>query len=334
MLRYESLHNHTSDSDGQLAVIELLNAAEKHGIGIMAITDHDIVPTAATLAQLRAYTGPVKWLVGVELSCRLPKELGDGKESYVHVLGYFIDLQNEVLAQRLSELEEGRRQRVAVMVKHLQAIGLMVSEEDCLAQATGRAIGSPHVVKAVMAHPENLAVIKRLRRELEADAQHNEALALLVQQLETDGPNQEPYALFMKEHSYKPMPSANNSVPSLDEGVALIRQAGGVALLAHWHFAKEHLPLADLEKLLADGRLDGVETFVENVIVDRDLGPETAELEGLVSRQHCLAAFGSDAHDECDLVAFAAHPKAQESVGQTQRLVERVKPDLTYSNLG
>ena len=56
---YESLHNHTNISDGKENHLEVLETAEKNNFGIIAFTDHDILPDKAILAQLKGYEGPV-----------------------------------------------------------------------------------------------------------------------------------------------------------------------------------------------------------------------------------------------------------------------------------
>ena len=91
MLNYESLHNHTTISDGRQTYAEVLATGEANGFGVMAFTDHDILPSPADLQKLREYQGPVKWLLGCEISSGLPKELGGGPASMFHILGLFTD---------------------------------------------------------------------------------------------------------------------------------------------------------------------------------------------------------------------------------------------------
>ena len=46
---FESLHNHTLASDGAQTYSEVLEAAEKLKIGVIAFTDHDVVPSESAL---------------------------------------------------------------------------------------------------------------------------------------------------------------------------------------------------------------------------------------------------------------------------------------------
>jgi len=43
-MNYESLHNHTSISNGAQTHLEVLEIAEKYGFGTIAFTDHDTLP--------------------------------------------------------------------------------------------------------------------------------------------------------------------------------------------------------------------------------------------------------------------------------------------------
>ena len=100
MSKYESLHNHTVDSDGTQTHLEVLKTAEELGYGVIAFTDHDLVPKADTLDRLRAYDGPVKWLIGTELSSGLPQDMGGVEKGMVHILGLFIDPTNQALSDQ------------------------------------------------------------------------------------------------------------------------------------------------------------------------------------------------------------------------------------------
>ncbi|MDB5179117.1 MAG: hypothetical protein JWN01_1060, partial [Patescibacteria group bacterium] len=54
----------------------------------------------------------------------------------------------------------------------------------------------------------------------------------------------------------------------------------------------------------------------------------------MAERTNTLATYGVDGHREQDLERFANdRGLADKTVGQTARLVGRVKPDLSWSNL-
>jgi hypothetical protein len=323
-LRFESLHDHTKISDGALSHLEVLAAAERHGIGQIAFTDHDIIPDEAVLKQLRDYTGPVDWTVGLELSVRAPK-LPDGTGGGpLHVLGFFLDLHDQTLAEHLGELKESRYERMQHFVKQLATLGFKITEDDVLKVADGSILGSPHFVRALELHPENDEVMKALLHRFRADAHHDERLKEKYDRMMQEGPIQYPYVTFMKASSYIPMPKApgENKMKELADGVKLIRGAGGVAILAHWYF---HIAFYDkplLEKSLEAKQFDGLETAVVKY------------LREMVAKYDLFETMGMDSHSEDDMEAFVKSEVAELSVGQMGRLVERVKPDMTWTRLG
>jgi len=62
MTAIESLHTHTTLSDGKLSHRELFELAESLGISVLAYTDHDAVPSPTTVAELETFRGrKTKW---------------------------------------------------------------------------------------------------------------------------------------------------------------------------------------------------------------------------------------------------------------------------------
>jgi predicted metal-dependent phosphoesterase TrpH len=312
----------------------VLETAEKLGIGVVAFTDHDTLPDEAVVADLRAYTGPVRWTLGIELSSLVPVAVGGPEKGNVHILGLFTDIKNPALLEFCQAAEDSRLRRMKKYVEHLRGLGFTISEEDILSVATSKNIASPHMVKALWLHPENRTVMERIKAEMKAAAEHDATLAAKYAQTEGDGPNQWPYALFMGGHSFKPAPRTGFDVlRPYDDSVKLIRDAGGLALAAHWYLEPDKMNATELEAVLAAGGLDGIETEVINVIGQRDVRREVALSRELVKRYGLLEVVSSDSHSQEDLTAFAKSQVAEHSVGQTARLVQRAKPDLTWSNL-
>lgn len=333
-LRFESLHSHTRISDGVMSHLEVLEAAKQVGIGVLAFTDHDALPSDDTIAALRAYDGPVKWTAGIELSSYVPRAAGGPERGAVHILGLFVDIRNAELMDFCREAEASRMARMRRYVAHLQALGFTVSEADILSQATSGNIASPHMVKALWLHPENQAVLERLKSEFMAAADHDAVLKAKLEQTIKDGPNQWPYTLFMGSHSFRPAPqTASRALLDYEASVKLIRSAGGVAVAAHWYLEPDKMTKDDLEAVIAAGGLDGIEIEVENVISDRDLSDGARQSRELVERYQLLSTWGSDSHTQADLEAFSRSPVAEASVGQTAALVGRVQPDLRWSSL-
>ena len=338
-MNYESLHNHTNISDGELSHLDLLAAAQRQGVGVVGLTDHDTLPGAETLEELQAYAGPVKWTVGIELSAGFPKEQADWKQHSLHLLAPFIDPTNSALIEFCAEITKGRLDRAERVVAHLSALGFAITLADCLAAAgpgqLGQ-LGQPHIVSALLREPANVALMARIKAEMKRAAEDDEDTKVAYDSMLKSGARQEPYTLFMGSKSFRPLAKKDFAfIVDLDAAVSLIRQAGGVALIAHPYVYFEDLLPAVIEKLVADGRIDGLETDCINTFGPADRwAHEISTTRAIAERTGCLALASCDAHDEADLAAFAASTVGRASIGQTARLIQRTHPDLAWSNLG
>lgn len=135
------LHTHTTASDGLLTPAALVAEAADHGVGLLAVADHDTTGAVdAALAAGRA-AGIEVW-PAVELSC-------DVETGEVHVLGYFIDYRRDWFQALLRRLRDGREKRAERMVERLIALGAPVDLQAVRALADG-AIGRPHVARALV----------------------------------------------------------------------------------------------------------------------------------------------------------------------------------------
>ena len=101
-LKYD-LHSHTTASDGTLNPGELVHRAQRLGVDVLAVTDHD---TTEGLSSARA-AAEVSGLIlvpGVEISVSWEGHV-------VHVLGLNIDAENRELQKGLTRLRRFRAWR-------------------------------------------------------------------------------------------------------------------------------------------------------------------------------------------------------------------------------
>ncbi|HEY0994598.1 MAG TPA: PHP domain-containing protein [Gemmatimonadaceae bacterium] len=141
-------------------------------------------------------------------------------EQETHLLGLHLSDTDE-MERRLVELREMRHRRADAMVAKLNALGIAVTMEEVLAQAAGGAIGRPHVARAVVAKG--------------AAADLREAFDRFL------GNGRPAYV--------------GKDRLTMQDAIAMIHRAGGLAVLAHPGPAATR---ARLEGLKALG-LDGVE---------------------------------------------------------------------------
>ena len=246
------LHTHSNISDGTDTPAALVSAAAEAGLDAVALCDHDTmlgVPEAQAAGQVFG----VAVLRGLEMSA----ELGGVT---IHLLGYGCDPVAEPLAAALSEVRQGRDERVPRMVAALNAAGLPLTVEDVLAQATpGTTLGRPHV-----------------------------ADAMIAQGLVSD--RQEAFMLWLGEGC--PGYVSHPRIP-IEQGIAMIRGAGGVTVLAHaWGRGSRRVLTPRVIAQLAefDG-LDGLEVDHR----DHD-GPTRAALRTLAEANDLLVTGSSDYH--------------------------------------
>lgn len=141
-MRFADLHLHTHHSDGTRSPREVVDLAVKHGLAIIAISDHDNIAAyfeAAEYARSRSVT----LVPATELSCG--HEGGD-----IHVLAYAFDPHDERIGERLLRFREVRHQRGYAMVDRLRNLGYAISAERVEQLAGGGAMGRPHVARALV----------------------------------------------------------------------------------------------------------------------------------------------------------------------------------------
>jgi predicted metal-dependent phosphoesterase TrpH len=280
---YADLHSHTLASDGTESPAENIRLAKEAGLGAVAITDHDTVAgIAEALEAGKLYDIIV--VPGVEIST-----VSQGID--IHVLGYWIDYENELLLEHLSELRRVRDQRNEMMLERLNRLGLAITMEDVLAslKASKKAdetIGRPHIADAL------------LRKGYVSSI--SEAFELY---LGKDG-------------------SAYVNPPRIEPATAIawIKAAGGVPVLAHpGLYGQDEL----IDRLAACG-LAGVEVYHADHSPEQEVHYLT-----IAERLGLIVTAGSDFHGERNGVIFHAPIGARRIEISVVDLLLRAKAEIT-----
>ena len=137
------LHLHTLASDGRLTPTELIRLAAKLGLKTIAVTDHASTEGLAEAYEAAKEFPELRIIPGIEMSADIP-----GDE--VHVLGYFLDYQDEQFQATLSEFRTGRVGRAQIMVEKLKDLGKPVDWERVLHFAGDGSVGRPHIALAMV----------------------------------------------------------------------------------------------------------------------------------------------------------------------------------------
>jgi len=243
--------------------------------------------TVAGWDEAISYLRPGMSLVlGSEISCQTL----DGTS--VHMLGMLFDRENTALAEVLSTTRDNRLIRMNRIIGRLNEAGFEISIEDVLAQlAPGATLGRPHLADALIAKK-----IVASRDEAFTELLHNNSKYYISH--------------------YSPTP---------EDAIRLIKQAGGVAVIAH--------PLASLRgrtvsidsfKSMVEAGLDGIE------ISHRDQSEDERQLLREVVEQYDIIATGSsDYHGNGklnQLAEFTTTPEdfeALEAKADARRVVRK-----------
>ena len=137
------LHLHTTFSDGRLTPTQLVELCADRGIRYAAVTDHDSTEGIGEALRAARRFRDLEIIVGVELST-------DVQDSEIHLLGYFVDHEDDELQGTLSAFRDGREGRARKMVERLDDMGLPVSWERVEELSGGGAIGRPHIAQAMV----------------------------------------------------------------------------------------------------------------------------------------------------------------------------------------
>jgi hypothetical protein len=243
--------------------------------------------TIAGWDEATSYLRPGMSLVlGSEISC----QTSDGTS--VHMLGMLFDRENNALAEVLSTTRDNRLTRMNRIIGRLNEAGFEITIEDVLAQlAPGATLGRPHLADALIAKK-----IVASRDEAFTELLHNNSKYYISH--------------------YSPTP---------EDAIKLIKQAGGVAVIAH--------PLASLRgrtvsidsfKSMVEAGLDGIE------ISHRDQSEDERQLLREVVEQYGIIATGSsDYHGNGklnELAEFTTTPEdfeAFEAKADARRVVRK-----------
>lgn len=174
-------------------------------------------------------------------------------EHELHILGYFLDPKHPRLLTELARFQEIRQQRIRDMVARINTLGVPLNVDDVFALANCRAPGRPHVARALV--------------KAGLCTSHDEA-----------------FERFLKFNRPAWVPKAKMSAT---DAIALIHEAGGLAVMAH-----PALNRCDevIEPLVEDG-LDGIECYHT-----KHSNNTAAHYLEITKRYGLLVTGGSDCH--------------------------------------
>lgn len=118
------LHIHSNYSDSDADIESIFKDAAAAGLSCIAITDHDTV-SGLSKARVLSEAYGIELIDAIELSAQ-------HNETEVHILGYFIDINDEKLKLELAHMRELRMERLIWMVDKLNSLGMKVDKQELL----------------------------------------------------------------------------------------------------------------------------------------------------------------------------------------------------------
>jgi predicted metal-dependent phosphoesterase TrpH len=217
--------------------------------GLQVLGITDHDTTSGWAEASQTLRGSLQLALGAEISCLT----NDGIS--VHMLGLLFDPLHQEMQQVLEETRDGRLPRMRKMIEKMRNEGMDISIEDVeRAMPDGATMGRPHLADALVAKK-----IVKSRDEAFIELLHNDSR-------------------FYVSHA----------APTPAEAIALIRRAGGVAVIAH-PFASHRgqiLKAEDFSDLVAAG-LNGIE------VDHRDQNPDERAMLRVIARELSLVVTGS-----------------------------------------
>ena len=218
--RIIDLHVHSTESDGTLTPEDLVAEAKKAELAAFALTDHDTCQGVGKAMPLAASAG-IELIPGIELSTDY-----HGKE--VHIVGLYIDIENEQLLKKTTEYRKCRSERNALMVEALQKEGLSITMEELVAENPDCVITRANIARFLYEHGQIKSVREAFDRYI---GDHCKCYVGRLKVASTDA-------------------------------VRLIKEAGGTAILAHpLLYGLSNTNLQKMIDELKPAGLDGLEAI-------------------------------------------------------------------------
>jgi predicted metal-dependent phosphoesterase TrpH len=137
------LHSHTKASDGSLTARELVREAVKHGVRVLAITDHDSTDGLNDAIDEAKKYPPLTIVPGIEINCDV-----DGGE--IHILGYFIRYETDWFQEFLRSQRQERIQRIYRIAERLAELGMPIDPQEVFDLVQEGSAGRPHVAQVMV----------------------------------------------------------------------------------------------------------------------------------------------------------------------------------------
>lgn len=251
-MKYIDLHTHSDYSDGTCPPSVLITKAVEKGLAAFALTDHD------TVSGIDDAINAVK-------EQKAPLKFIPGtelsvayKDRDIHIVGLFINHKNTAFKNAARMIIKRRDDRNMEMVSNLKKAGIPISMEALTEGNSGTVVTRAHFARFLVDNQIAATPAEAFKKYLDTDT---------------------PY--YVPRKYIEP-----------EEGIELIRNAGGVPVLAHpMHYKLKEAELEKLVKRLSFAGLMGIEVLYSNHTEQDEISAKK-----LAKKYNLLPSGGSDFH--------------------------------------
>ncbi len=139
------LHTHSNASDGTFSPRELVKLASKIDLRAVAITDHD-TSSGITEGLSQGKKLGIEVIPGIEMSI----DYKGPENGEMHILGLFIDPENDKILKTSEWLKKKRAERLPRMLDLLEKCDIQISEDEVLSHSTQGITSRPHIARVMI----------------------------------------------------------------------------------------------------------------------------------------------------------------------------------------
>lgn len=288
------LHMHTKYSDGTDDIVELLKAAEKIGLEVISITDHNTVKAYKELESLNIknyYSGKI--IPGIEMNTKV---LGIP----IEILGYGIDYEkmNERIPTIFLPVRERNRIEAMRLYEKCITAGIKL-EENCLENYDATYFASKFIMSEIHKFEENKAIID--------EEAWNELRVF--------------YRKYMSNPEMPLYINTDDLVPDFEQASNLIRECGGLVFIPHIFEYREN-SYKILEYILNNYNVDGFECFYTTFTKE-----QTDEIYKICKERNLYISGGSDYHGKAkvNVLLGIGHGNLEIEYGEIEEWQDKVR---------
>lgn len=267
MLKRIDLHIHTTISDGELTPKQVIDEADKNGVSVIAIADHDTIQAYNDELFEYAKSKNIEIIPAVEISTKANK-------AGIHVLGYNFDLNDITMQEKLYKVRNARHDYLHNVAEKLKTLGYTLNVEKL---DKVDAVTKAHIALDVVENDNNKEILLKQFGHIPNKGEFIETIM------------NENCPAYVKKESLTPKQVAD-----------IIREANGKVVLAHpvAYVYEDSLIDEDILNIINEMKPDGLEA--NYLYVDRN-NKEINEIDkwNKFAKEHNLfVTAGSDFHNK------------------------------------